>query len=224
MKPGSRTHLEDPLRQIMRVRRKLHSLWLSWTYPFAAIGRRFSADSSCDVRRAIASYIKIGNNVLFDRNVRVDVVVVPRHSDPVILLDDGCNLGQRVTILAINKIHIERNNLFGPSVLVTDHNHEFANVTVPIMDQGTTQGGTVRIEEGCWIGFGAAIICSRGELVIGKNSVIAANSVVTRSVPPYSVVSGNPARVARQYDPTSGKWAKVSGEVNERGSVATGVL
>ena len=202
----ARESFEDPLRLFPRVLTKLHSLWLSWTYPFASVGHKFSVHYSCDIRRAVAGYIKIGNDVLVGRNGRVDVPQVPNYSEPVILIDDCCTIGPRVTVLAINKIHIERDVIFGPSVLVMDHDHAFEDVTVPIGRQGTTKGGTIRIEEGCWIGFGAAIVCSRGELVIGRNSVVGANSVVTRSVPPCSVVSGNPARVVKRYDPLRGQW------------------
>jgi len=42
--------------------------------------------------------------------------------------------------------------------------------------------------------------------VIGRNSVIAANALVTRSFPPYSVIVGNPARLAKQYDPAKESW------------------
>ncbi len=66
--------------------------------------------------------------------------------------------------------------------------------------------GTIRIEEECWIGFGATIVCTQGELVIGRHSVVGANSVVSRSIPPYSVVSGDPARIVKQYDFSKGKW------------------
>ena len=87
-----------------------------------------------------------------------------------------------------------------------DHNHAFEDVDVPISRQPMTPGGTIRIEEGCWIGFGAAIVSSRDELVIGRGSVVGANSVVTRSVPVYSVAAGNPARIVKQYDPASKHW------------------
>jgi acetyltransferase-like isoleucine patch superfamily enzyme len=87
-----------------------------------------------------------------------------------------------------------------------DHNHAFEDVNVPIKDQGITPGGTITIEEGCWIGFGAAIVCGKGDLVIGKHSVIGANAVVTRSIPENSVVTGNPARVVKQFDPAKGEW------------------
>jgi acetyltransferase-like isoleucine patch superfamily enzyme len=89
---------------------------------------------------------------------------------------------------------------------VTDHNHEFADTATPIMSQGTTPGGMVRIEEGSWIGFGAAILGNNGTLVIGQNSVVGANSVVNRSVAPRTVVVGNPARPIRHFDPSERQW------------------
>jgi len=87
-----------------------------------------------------------------------------------------------------------------------DHNHAFEDVNIPIAGQGVTPGGTIRIEEGCWIGFGVAIVCGKGELVIGKNSVIGANAVVTRSIPPNSVATGNPARVVKHFDFSRNEW------------------
>ena len=202
---------EDPLFRISRAIRKLHSLWLTWTYPFASIGRGFSAHPTCDLRRPVAGYMKIGNGVLLERNVRIDVPLVPAKEELVILIGDGCVLGQRTTVLGINRIQIENNCIFAASIVITDHNHEFGDITIPIGDQGGSAGGTVRIEEGCWIGFGAAIVSSQGELVIGKNSVVGANSLVTRSIPPYSVVTGNPARVVKHFDPTTGQWVLGSG-------------
>ena len=197
---------EDPIRVALRGLKKLHSLWLSWSYPFASVGHHFSVHYSCNISRTIARYISIGNDVLIERNCRVDVPIVPLSPEPAILIDDGCRIGQGATILAINRIHIERNVIFGQSVLVMDHNHAFEDVSIPIALQGTTNGGTIRIEEGCWIGFGAAIICNEGELVIGRNSVVGVNSVVTRSIPPHSVVAGNPARVVKQFDDSKSKW------------------
>ena len=102
-------------------------------------------------------------------------------------------------------------------VLITDHNHAFEDVMVPIMLQGITEGGTIRIEQGAWIGFGVVIVCSHGELVIGKNAIIGSNSVVSRSIPPYSVVSGNPARIVKQFDPARESW-----ELGARASAGQG--
>ena len=87
-----------------------------------------------------------------------------------------------------------------------DHNHAYEDIEIPIIQQGITKGGRIRIGEGSWIGHGAAIVCSRGELTIGRHCIVAANSVVTRSIPDCSVVFGIPATIIRQYDPKTRVW------------------
>jgi len=154
----------------------------------------------------MARYISIGDDVYIADYVWLNIPEVPADGKPVIFIGDNCAIGRHNVISARNQIHIERNVLFAPSVLVTDHNHEFKDTTTPIKSQGTTPGGTVRIEEGSWIGFGAAILGNNGTLVIGQNSVIGANSVVNRSVAPYTVVAGNPARAVRHFDPSNQQW------------------
>jgi acetyltransferase-like isoleucine patch superfamily enzyme len=197
---------EDPLTGFCRALNKLHSLWVAWTYPFASIGKNVLVHYTCDLQRSRAGYIRLGDRVILGREVWLNIPDVSLCNAHAIIIEDECGIGRRSVISAKNQIHIQRNTIFGPSVLVMDHNHAFENVTVPIAQQPMTPGGTIRIEEGCWIGFGAVIICSRGELVIGRGSVVGANSVVTRSVPAHSVVSGNPAKIVKQYDPVKQAW------------------
>jgi abequosyltransferase len=206
MSNSSYRTFEDPLSFISRLFTRLHSQWLVWTYPFQSVGKNFRAHRSCELSRTIAPYIKVGDDVWLDHDVWLNVPVMPVSDDPIIILDDTCRIGRRCIISAQNRIHVGRSTIFAPSVLLMDHESEFENALVPMSDQATTKGGTIRIEEGCWLGFRVAVVCSEGELVIGKNSVIGANSVVTRSVPPYSVVAGNPGRVVKHYEPTKGTW------------------
>jgi acetyltransferase-like isoleucine patch superfamily enzyme len=196
----------DPLSLIPRIVSKFYTLWLVWTYPFASVGKDFWAHYTLDLRRLVAPYVKIGKGVGLDQDVWLNIPFVPTSPEPVIVLEDGVRIGRRCMISAKNRVEIGQNVIFGPSVLITDHLHAFEDVSVPIVFQGITEGGTVRVEEGCWLGFGAAVVCNHGELVIGKNSVVGANSVVTRSVPPGSVVVGNPARIVKRFDPTRGEW------------------
>jgi acetyltransferase-like isoleucine patch superfamily enzyme len=98
--------------------------------------------------------------------------------------------------------------LLAPSVLIMDHNHEFYDTELPIHAQGITEGGKIVIERNCWLGHGAVIVCNYGELRIGRNSVVGANAVVTKSFPPFSVIAGNPARLLKTYDPQTQKWSK----------------
>jgi acetyltransferase-like isoleucine patch superfamily enzyme len=196
---------------IYRIINKLHSLWLAYTYPFHKIGKRVSISHSCKIDRAIAKYISIGDGVYIADYVWINVPEVPADGKPVLFLDDYSSLGRYNVVSAKNRIHIEQNVLFAPSVLVTDHNHEFGDPNTPIKYQGTTPGGTVRIEEGSWVGFGAAILGNNGELVIGRNSIVGANSVVNRSVAPRTVVAGNPAKAVRHFDQSKKQWLSGGG-------------
>ncbi|KAJ4143654.1 hypothetical protein NW765_000802 [Fusarium oxysporum] len=55
-------------------------------------------------------------------------------------------------------------------------------------------GKPITIEQDCWIGGGAIILPGR---TIGKGSTVGAGSIVTKDVPPFTIVAGNPARVLR---------------------------
>jgi acetyltransferase-like isoleucine patch superfamily enzyme len=195
---------DDLLDWIPRIASKLNSLWLCRTYPFVSVGHDIFAHWSCDIPRSVAGQIKIGKSVEIDREVVLDVLRTRSGTEPAILLDDGCVLGRFTRILAMNKIHVGRDTIFGPSVLVTDHTSEA--VSALTSRQGSAEGGKVHIEEGCWIGFGSTIVGTEGELTIGHHSVIGANCVVNRSIPPCSVIAGTPARIVRQYDFSQQKW------------------
>lgn len=80
-----------------------------------------------------------------------------------------------------------------PSVHIYSSNHIFDDPNVCFIDQGVTTAG-VTIEDECWIG---AMVVILDGVTIGKRSVVAAGSVVTKDVPPYSVVAGVPAQVVR---------------------------
>ena len=186
---------------------KLYSIWVSLTYPFASKGHGLSIHFTTILPRAVAHRIKLGNSVLIKKDSWLNLPFEAEAGGEVnIIIDDDCAIGSRNVISAKNLIHIERDVIFGSSVLIMDHNHAYEDITLPIRKQGCTPGGTIRIEQGCWIGQGAAIVCNEGELVIGRNCIIGANSVVTKSVPPYSVIVGNPGRVARQFDPAKAMW------------------
>lgn len=198
---------EDPLRLLARVPVKLYSMWVTATYPFASVGHSVEIHYTWDFRKYLAHRVKLGNSVLIRKDVHFGVYCPNEETgEPMLVIDDDCVIMNSVQISARNRIHIERQVIVSSSVLIMDHNHAFEDVTVPIMEQGITAGGTVRIEQGCWIGHGAAIVCNQGELVLGRNSVVAANALVTKSCPPYSVLVGNPARIATQFDPLKGIW------------------
>jgi len=197
----SRAHWEDPLGIFPWALSKLYTLWLRATYPFASMGRSVSIHYTFVVNRAMAHRIKLGNSVVIGKDVWLNII--PEATDEVnIVIDDGCRIGARSWISAKNQIHLERDVYLGPSVLIVDHGHAYEDPNVPIKKQPPMPGGRIRIERGCRIGQGAAIVCSGSQLVLGRNSVVGPNAVVLRSAPSYSVIEGNPGRVVERLAPS----------------------
>lgn len=88
--------------------------------------------------------------------------------------------------------------LLSPNVYITDCDHEYRNIDIPVIDQGIVQRGQkVSIGEGSYIGINTVIV---GNVKIGKHCVIGANSVVTKDVPDYCVAVGSPARVIKTIE------------------------
>ena len=93
----------------------------------------------------------------------------------------------------------------GSGAQITGLTHNYLDVTRPIAKQGVTPNRTV-VEDDVWIGGNS---CINQGITIGTHSIIASGSVVTKNVPPYSVVVGNPARILRQYDFEKQEWTKI---------------
>ena len=204
--PNHRPRFEDPMQLLPRGLTKLYSIWVSLLYPFASKGRNLSIHFASQLSRQRAVRISLGNSVMIHKDAWLNVATEDPTGEPVIIIEDNCSIGYGAMLSAKNRIHLERDVLVGQQVTILDHNHEYEDITTPIAKQGITEGGTVRIGQGSWIGRGSAIMCARGELTIGRNCVIAVNSMVTRSIPDYSVVFGSPATIIRQYDPETRAW------------------
>ena len=82
----------------------------------------------------------------------------------------------------------------GPNVAIIATNYRYGALDVPFDQQGTTSVG-VRIGRNVWIGANCTILDGA---IIGDNSIVVANSLVNRRLPPNVIVQGNPARVILQ--------------------------
>lgn len=81
--------------------------------------------------------------------------------------------------------------MMGPQVMIYGRYHNFDRTDIPMNMQGIGDNEKVIIDDDVWIGARAIIL--KG-VRINKGAVIAAGSIVTKDVPPYAVVAGNPAQ------------------------------
>ena len=157
-----------------------------------------------DVKIVNRGYIKIGRNVI----VRPSTCIYANENKSIVNLNDGVEIGNHSTISSINEVVFEKNVLTGPHVFVSDHNHEYQDVKLPVCKQGikAQENSRVVIGEGSWLGTNVVIV---GKVHVGKHCVIGANSVVTKDIPDYSVAAGIPAKVIKMYDFEKEEWVKV---------------
>jgi acetyltransferase-like isoleucine patch superfamily enzyme len=115
-----------------------------------------------------------------------------------IILGSDVNLGMGSTLMAAKStIRIGNKVMFGPFVTLIGGGHNTAEIGRFMFDVHEKRPGDdlgVIIEDDVWVGTRAVIL--RG-VTVGRGSIVAAGSVVTKSVPPYSIVAGCPARVIK---------------------------
>jgi acetyltransferase-like isoleucine patch superfamily enzyme len=199
---------EDPLKLFGAILTKASTVWKRWTYPFAGFGKNVSIHHKCDISRTVSNRIQIGNDVYIANSSWLACPERAVGEPPSIILRNGCKIGRRCTLSGKNHVELQEDVLLGPSVLIMDHNHEYSDTERPIYEQGVTPGGRIIIERNCWLGYGATILCNQGELRIGRNSIVGAGAVVTRSFPPVSIIVGNPAILLKTFDQQTKQWVK----------------
>lgn len=116
----------------------------------------------------------------------------------------GSEIGERCRISIANSLEIGEKVLLSPNVYITDCDHEYGNIDVPVIDQGIVQRGQkVSIGEGSYIGINAVIV---GNVKIGKHCVIGANSIVNKDIPDFCVAVGCPAKIIKSYN--ENEWCR----------------
>lgn len=160
----------------------------------------------------IASDVKMGENVKLSQFINLY----------------GCEIGDETKIGAF--VEIQKNAKIGKNCKISSHTFICEGVTIEdnvfighgvtfINDtypRATTENGALQtekdwkveptlIKKGASIGSGATVLCN---VVIGEYAIVGAGSVVTKNVPDYAIVAGNPARTRRLIASAAGGWEK----------------
>lgn len=120
-----------------------------------------------------------------------------------VMIGDRTRIGLSNTL--IGPITVGNDVMFAQNIVMSGLNHGYEDISKSIHDQPVTTAEII-IEDEAWIGANAVIVAG---VTVGKHSIVAAGSIVTKDVPPYSIVVGNPAKLIKQYNSETKNWERV---------------
>jgi acetyltransferase-like isoleucine patch superfamily enzyme len=144
--------------------------------------------------KVIHILLQIKGRIVFGRRVGIlgnFTVVNPKN----VSIGSDCGVNHGVFILGHSHIEIGNNVVLSAGVMLIDAGLDIKTFTKVEFPAHTS--GPIKIQDGVWIGAGAIILPG---VTIGNKSIVGAGSVVTKDVPPFSVVVGNPARVIKRLE------------------------
>ena len=194
------------VRKIIRIFKIPRNIILSLRYGISPSKHVYFGKN---VRIVNPQYIDMGGQVFIDDDVELCVNQTMPGVTPKLLIGNRVHFGKMNRIGCYNRIIIENDVLFAPHVHISDRNHGFEDIHIPISRQKVTSKGPVVIGAETWLGFGCQVMSG---VKIGRHCVIAAGAVVVKDVPDYCVVGGNPARILKQFNQTTNKWEKYNGK------------
>jgi acetyltransferase-like isoleucine patch superfamily enzyme len=155
-----------------------------------------------------ADKIKVGARTEIGANPLIAAVTeyAGQHFSPTIEIGDDVYIGPNLYMVSVSSIKIGTGAVLSEHVFISDVSHGCTPEAGLIMQQPLVPGGSISIGEHTFVGFRASIMPG---VSIGRNCIVGANSVVTKSVPDYCLIVGNPARVAKRYDAQKQTWVRV---------------
>lgn len=134
-------------------------------------------------RFLVSKFVDAGRNINIERcaNINRNLKIGSNSS-----VGKKCGLGPDVII--------GKDVMMGPEVIIYTRNHKTDRVDIPMRLQGFKEIQGVTIEDDVWIGRRVIILPG---VRVGRGSVLAAGAVVTKDVPDFTIVAGNPAQVVK---------------------------
>lgn len=150
-------------------------------HPTATVDSRakIGAGSRIWINVQVREGARIGERCILSKDVYIDHGVT---------IGSGCKVQNGVSLY--HGLTVGDDVFIGPNAC-------FTNDKVPRADNANWSVTPTQIEDGASIGANATIVCG---VVVGKRAMVAAGAVVTRDVPPYTLVMGNPARAVGMVD------------------------
>ena len=142
------------------------------------------------------------NDFTIGKNSTIEDFSVVNNGMGSVHIGDNTRVG--ISNVLIGPIQIGNHVIIAQNVVMSGLNHGYEDINTPIRLQPCTTA-QITIGNDSWIG--ADVVITAG-VIIGRHVIVAAGSVVTKSVPDNSIVAGNPARIIKQYNEITGNWEK----------------
>lgn len=120
-----------------------------------------------------------------------DYVIIRTYDNPVVI-GEYTQINPFTVIYGGTGVYIGDNVMIAPHCMIASGDHDFKQTELPMRFAGNLSKGPIRIEDNVWIGANCTITDG---VTIGRDAVIAANSVVIKDVAPFDIVGGVPAKV-----------------------------
>lgn len=195
---------------LLKLFKKILSI-IRWKYnqtKFGAIGKGSRIGKPLLIKNKKS--IKLGINVILFPHSRIELIdrYSGKNYNPELIIGNNSQIHQNCHLTCAQQIVIGNNVIIVANVTITDIIHPHDNVLEPI-NQNPIKTLPVRIEDEVYIYNNSVILPG---VSIGKHSIIGANSVVTTSVPSYSIAVGNPAKVIKRYNFETKLWERVKSD------------
>ncbi len=156
-------------------------------------------------RISMRAEVELSENLQLGRRTTVSSFTKIKTTDGVVRTGHDCGFATGC-FLAAGRGGIELGDhvVCGPNVAIVASNYRYAALDLPFEQQGTTSVG-IRIGRNVWIGANCTILDGA---IIGDNTIVVANSLVNRRLPPNVIVQGNPAKIILQRHRQSAESAK----------------
>ena len=185
---------------IQKKMTRIRSLWLCPLFKDCGAWVQFGliGQVRCPKSISIGNGTKFGDYFFLTAWDRFNTEYGVQKMNPELTIGENCDFGAFNHITCTNKVTIGNGVLTGKWVTITDNSHgdtKYDTLQIRPSRRPIVSKGQVVIHDNVWIGDKATILPG---VTIGEGVVVAANSTVTKNIPPYSVVAGNPAIIINQ--------------------------